>query len=148
MKTYLYWPNTKLLFSKVTCSAEYIHLKNVCHKLLSVLLWWYRASQKPEQFTMDADPSDGSPHQQQQPEPDSPWNRKAAPSRLPEPVLQQTAQPASWTWQHGDSQVRFNCLYEVLSDWMLSTCRFLKTIVIKDTTFIVFHLYKYCFHLK
>ncbi len=70
------------------------------------MISWYRAGQKSKQLNMDANPSDCSPHQQQQPEPDSSWNRKATPSRLPKPVLQQTAQPACRTRQHGDSQVR------------------------------------------
>lgn len=47
-------------------------LWDICRKLFTLsVISWYRAGQKSKQLTMDADPSDCSPHQQQQPEPAS-----------------------------------------------------------------------------
>lgn len=103
-------------------------MHHLCLGRLSVF-WWYRTGQKPEQFTMDTDPSDCSPHQQQQPEPDSSRNRKAATSRLPEPVLQQTAQPASRTRQHGDSQVCLKSLHRCGLSKIILLCRWIFSII-------------------
>ena len=64
-----------------------------------------RACAESEQFSVVADPPNGAAHQRQQPEPPPARDLYSSPPRLPQPLLQQAAQPPRGAREHGLSQV-------------------------------------------